>query len=65
MGPRFGTLWVVEDGVKVGEHIVVRGLQQIRPGMRVEPTVEATPAPPAAPPGTTQQPSGRAPTAGS
>ena len=65
MGPRFGTLWVVEDGVKVGEHIVVKGLQQIRPGMRVEPTVEATPAAPAAPPGTTQQPAGRAPTAGS
>jgi len=65
MGPRFGTLWVVEDGVKAGEHIVVKGLQQIRPGMRVEPTVEATPAAPAAPPGTAQRPAGRAPTAGS
>lgn len=43
MGPRAGTLWVVEDGVKAGEHVVVRGLQQIRPGMRVEPTLEAIP----------------------
>jgi membrane fusion protein, multidrug efflux system len=44
MGPRFGTLWVVEDGVKPGERVVVKGLQQIRAGMRVEPTVEALPA---------------------
>ena len=44
MGPRVGTLWVVEDGVKLGEHVVVRGLQQIRPGTRVEPTLEAIPA---------------------
>jgi membrane fusion protein, multidrug efflux system len=42
MGPRLGTLWVVEDGVKPGEQVVVRGLQQIRPGMRVEPTLETT-----------------------
>ncbi len=45
MGPRFGTLWVVEEGVKPGEHVVVKGLQQLRAGMRVEPTVE--PLPPA------------------
>ena len=44
MGPRFGPLWVVEDGVKPGEHVVVKGLQQVRAGMRVEPTVEALPA---------------------
>ena len=44
MGPRFGPLWVVEDGVKPGEHVVVKGLQQVRAGMRVEPTLEALPA---------------------
>jgi membrane fusion protein (multidrug efflux system) len=44
MGPRVDTLWVVEDGVKPGEQVVVRGLQQVRPGMRVEPTREAIPA---------------------
>jgi RND family efflux transporter MFP subunit len=43
MGTRVGPLWVVEDGVKPGEHVVVKGLQQIRAGMRVEPTVEALP----------------------
>src|SRR5439155_16496109 len=41
MGPRVGTLWVVEDGVKSGEHVVVKGLQQIRAGMRVEPILES------------------------
>jgi RND family efflux transporter MFP subunit len=46
MGPRVGTLWVVEEGVTPGERVVVKGLQQIRAGMRVEPTLE--PLPPAA-----------------
>ena len=32
MGPRIGSLWVVEDGVKPGEQVVVKGLQQVRPG---------------------------------
>lgn len=40
MGPRVDTLWVVEEGVKPGEQVVVKGLQQIRPGLRVEPTLE-------------------------
>jgi RND family efflux transporter MFP subunit len=42
-GPRFGTLWVVDEGVKPGEHVVIKGLQQVRVGIRVEPTVEALP----------------------
>jgi membrane fusion protein (multidrug efflux system) len=44
MGPRVGPLWVVEEGVKPGEHVVTKGLQQVRAGMRVEPTVETLPA---------------------
>jgi len=44
MGPRVGPLWVVEEGVKPGEHVVVKGLQQIRTGIRVEPTLEPLPA---------------------
>jgi RND family efflux transporter MFP subunit len=44
LGPRFGALWVVEDGVRAGEQVVVKGLQQVRPGMRVAPTLEAAPA---------------------
>jgi len=46
LGTRVGPLWVVEDGVKPGEHVVVKGLQQIRAGMRVEPTLEALPPTP-------------------
>jgi membrane fusion protein (multidrug efflux system) len=40
MGPRVGPLWVVENGLKPGEHVVVKGLQQLRAGTPVEPTVE-------------------------
>lgn len=40
MGPRVGPLWVVENGLKPGEHVVVKGLQQLRAGMPVEPTLE-------------------------
>ena len=47
MGPRVGPLWVVEEGVKPGEHVVIKGVQQIRAGMRVAPTVEAFPTAPA------------------
>jgi RND family efflux transporter MFP subunit len=43
VGPRFGPLWVVEEGVKPGEQVVVKGLQQVRQGMHVTPTVEAMP----------------------
>jgi membrane fusion protein (multidrug efflux system) len=46
MGPRFGSLWVVDEGVKPGERVVVKGLQQARPGMRVEPIVETLPPAP-------------------
>jgi membrane fusion protein, multidrug efflux system len=45
VGQRVGPLWVVEEGVKSGEHVVVEGLQRIQEGM----TVVAKPAPPAAP----------------
>jgi len=46
LGTRVGPLWVVEDGVKPGEHVVVKGLQQIRAGMRVEPILEMLPPTP-------------------
>jgi RND family efflux transporter MFP subunit len=45
-GPRVGTLWVVEEGLQAGERVVVKGLQQIRGGIRVQPAEEpAAPAP--------------------
>jgi multidrug efflux pump subunit AcrA (membrane-fusion protein) len=44
MGPRAGTLWVVENGLKPGEQVVIKGLQQLRSGVLVEPTLEEIPA---------------------
>jgi len=41
VGQRVDSLWVIEDGLKVGEEIVVEGLQRIQEGM----TVSAKPAP--------------------
>jgi RND family efflux transporter MFP subunit len=55
MGPRFGTLWVVDDGVKPGEHVVVSGLQQIRAGMQVDPTLQTISPESASPAGTAQR----------
>jgi membrane fusion protein (multidrug efflux system) len=42
MGPRSGSLWVVESGLQGNERIVVAGLQRLRDGM----VVAAKPAPP-------------------
>ncbi len=42
MGPRNGTSWVVEDGLQAGEHVVIKGLQHVRAGMRVAPTLMST-----------------------
>jgi RND family efflux transporter MFP subunit len=47
LGPRVGTLWVVEDGLRPGEQVVVKGLQQVRAGMRVAPALDAVPPAPA------------------
>jgi RND family efflux transporter MFP subunit len=45
LGPRFGSEWVIDDGVKPGEHVIVNGLQHVRAGMRVEPTLQSSPRP--------------------
>jgi membrane fusion protein (multidrug efflux system) len=35
VGQRVGSLWVIEDGIKPGERVVVEGLQRIQDGMTV------------------------------
>jgi membrane fusion protein, multidrug efflux system len=55
VGQRVDTLWVVEDGLKPGEQVVVEGLQRIQEGM----TVSAKPAP-ATPAGGAAAPAGEA-----
>lgn len=38
MGARIGSLWLVEGGLKPGEHIVVEGISKVRPDAPVDPT---------------------------
>jgi RND family efflux transporter MFP subunit len=45
VGPRVGTLWVITEGLKPGERVIVAGLQNVRAGAVVKATpVEAEPA---------------------
>lgn len=36
-GPRFGEMWVVEEGLKAGQKVVVEGTQKVRQGTSVTP----------------------------
>jgi RND family efflux transporter MFP subunit len=42
VGERTGSMWIIEDGLKRGERVVVEGVQKVRDGMPVKVTV-ATP----------------------
>jgi membrane fusion protein (multidrug efflux system) len=37
VGPRFESLWVIEEGLKPGDRVVVEGLQRVREGIKVAP----------------------------
>ncbi len=37
VGPREGSLWVIEEGLKAGERVIVEGLQKVREGAVVAP----------------------------
>ena len=37
VGERAGSLWIIEDGLKAGERVVVEGQQKLRPGAQVQP----------------------------
>jgi RND family efflux transporter MFP subunit len=37
VGDRFGTSWIIQDGLKLGERVVVQGQQNLRPGTIVTP----------------------------
>ncbi|MDD6088867.1 MAG: efflux RND transporter periplasmic adaptor subunit [Desulfovibrionaceae bacterium] len=43
MGPMVEQGWIVEDGLKAGESVVVKGLQMIRPGLKVSVRENAAP----------------------
>ena len=42
--PHETRLWVVDEGLRAGETVVVKGLQQVRSGTKVTPTVEPLPS---------------------
>lgn len=49
-GARAGTWWIITEGLKPGEKVVVEGLQKVRNGMEVTPQPSpAEPLPPVAP----------------
>jgi membrane fusion protein (multidrug efflux system) len=36
VGDRTGPMWVIQDGLKPGERVIVEGQQNLRPGMPVQ-----------------------------
>jgi membrane fusion protein (multidrug efflux system) len=36
VGERTGSLWVIQKGLKAGDHVVVEGQQNLKPGIRVQ-----------------------------
>lgn len=46
-GARIGDLWLIEEGLKPGDRVVVEGLQKAKPGTVVKPVDAASVAPPA------------------
>lgn len=44
MGERVGPMWIVEDGLKPGERVVVEGVQKVREGVAVKIVPSATQA---------------------
>jgi membrane fusion protein (multidrug efflux system) len=45
VGPRVGTNWVILDGLKPGDRVVVDGFMKVRDGMQVTPKPYVAPAP--------------------
>jgi membrane fusion protein (multidrug efflux system) len=43
-GYRFGSLWLIERGLRPGERIIVEGQLKVRPGVRVQPQPYRAPA---------------------
>ena len=44
MGERSGSMWVVEEGLRPGERVIVEGLQKVRSGVVVNPRMSAADA---------------------
>jgi membrane fusion protein (multidrug efflux system) len=44
VGPRDGSDWVIEEGIKVGDRVIVEGLQRVKDGAKVTAVEAAAPA---------------------
>jgi membrane fusion protein (multidrug efflux system) len=44
VGERIGAMWIIDEGLKPGERVVVEGVQKVRDSMLVKPTLVAAPA---------------------
>ncbi len=44
-GPRIDNLWIIDEGLKPGERVIVEGLQKVRDGVTVNPKPAEPPAP--------------------
>jgi RND family efflux transporter MFP subunit len=44
VGERTGPMWIIDDGVKPQERVVVEGVQKVRENQQVNPTLVTTPA---------------------
>jgi membrane fusion protein, multidrug efflux system len=45
-GNKYGSLWVIDNGLKPGERVVTEGVQKVREGMEVKPVLTAEQTPP-------------------
>jgi membrane fusion protein (multidrug efflux system) len=43
VGERTGAMWIINDGLKPQERVVVEGVQKVRENMQVNPTLLTTP----------------------
>jgi membrane fusion protein (multidrug efflux system) len=48
-GQKVGSLWIIQEGLKSGDRVVVEGFQRLRDGMTVVPKQAAAAAPAASP----------------
>ena len=55
LGNQRGDMRIVTAGLKAGERVIVKGLQRVRPGQKVEAEVEPAKAASAMPPSATAQ----------
>ena len=60
VGPREGTLWVIEEGLKPGERVIVEGLQRVSEGAVVNPKPAPAETKPAEAPSAEAAPKGAA-----